>query len=211
MGTCMGKQPQLIHVFSAVSCVAPYRVDTRLDCLKLFHSHTHTPERQAQNTSFRLPPSFATFASSMDAPEPADTPFAAVQAQTSKYGKIYQSYLDQSTPYTQYRWIGTGVLFIMFALRILLAQGWYIVAYSLGIYLLNLFLAFLQPKFDPSNEAIDNDMEDGSAGGLPTKQDEEFRPFIRRLPEFKFWYASTRAITIGFVCTWFSIFDIPVF
>merc|ERR1711939_882520 len=181
--TCISKQPQLIHVFSAVSYVAPYRVDTRLDCLKLFHSHTHTPERQAQNTSFRLPSSFATFASSMDAPEPADTPFAAVQAQTSKYGKIYQSYLDQSTPYTQYRWIGTGVLFIMFALRILLAQGWYIVAYSLGIYLLNLFLAFISPKFDPSNEAIDNDMEDGSAGGLPTKQDEEFRPFIRRLPE----------------------------
>jgi len=85
------------------------------------------------------------------------------------------------------------------------------VAYSLGIYLLNLFLAFLQPKFDPSNEAIDNDMEDGSAGGLPTKQDEEFRPFIRRLPEFKFWYSATRAISIGFLCTWFSIFDVPVF
>ncbi len=54
-------------------------------------------------------------------------------------------------------------------------------------------------------------MEDGSAGGLPTKQDEEFRPFIRRLPEFKFWYSATRAIAIGFVCTWFSIFDVPVF
>lgn len=85
------------------------------------------------------------------------------------------------------------------------------VAYSLGIYLLNLFLAFLQPKFDPSNEAMDNDMEDGAVGGLPTKQDEEFRPFIRRLPEFKFWHSATRAITIGFVCTWFSIFDVPVF
>ena len=54
-------------------------------------------------------------------------------------------------------------------------------------------------------------MEDGSAGGLPTKQDEEFRPFIRRLPEFKFWYSATRAITIGFVCTWFKVFDVPVF
>jgi hypothetical protein len=85
------------------------------------------------------------------------------------------------------------------------------VAYSLGIYLLNLFLAFLQPKFDPSNEAIDNDMEDGAAGGLPTKQDEEFRPFIRRLPEFKFWHSATRAIAIGFVCSWFSIFNVPVF
>jgi Rer1 family len=88
---------------------------------------------------------------------------------------------------------------------------WLTVAYSLGIYLLNLFLAFLQPKFDPSNEIIDNEMEDGTAGGLPTKQDEEFRPFIRRLPEFKFWYSATRAIVIGFVCTFFSIFDVPVF
>ena len=85
------------------------------------------------------------------------------------------------------------------------------VAYSLGIYLLNLFLAFLQPKFDPSNEAIDNEMEDGEAGGLPTKQGDEFKPFIRRLPEFKFWHSATRAITISFVCTWFSIFDVPVF
>lgn len=86
-----------------------------------------------------------------------------------------------------------------------------IVAYALGIYLLNLFLAFLQPKFDPSNEAIDNEMEDGSAGSLPTKQDEEFRPFIRRLPEFKFWHSATRAIVIGFFCSWFEIFNVPVF
>lgn len=86
-----------------------------------------------------------------------------------------------------------------------------LVAYALGIYLLNLFLAFLQPKFDPSNEAIDNEMEDGAAGSLPTKQDEEFRPFIRRLPEFKFWHSATRVIVIGFVCSWFEIFNVPVF
>lgn len=92
-----------------------------------------------------------------------------------------------------------------------MAQGWYIVAYALGIYLLNLFLAFLQPKFDPSNEAIDNEMEDGSAGSLPTKQDEEFRPFIRRLPEFKFWHSATRAVVIAFGCSWFEIFNVPVF
>ena len=102
-------------------------------------------------------------------------------------------------------------LFLLFSSYKGVANHGFVVAYSLGIYLLNLFLAFLQPKFDPSNEAIDNDMEDGSAGGLPTKQDEEFRPFIRRLPEFKFWYSATRAISIGFVCTWFSIFDVPVF
>ena len=84
-------------------------------------------------------------------------------------------------------------------------------AYALGIYLLNLFLAFLQPKFDPSNEAMDNEMEDGSVGTLPTKQDEEFKPFVRRLPEFKFWYWATRAVVISFACSWFEIFNVPVF
>ena len=54
-------------------------------------------------------------------------------------------------------------------------------------------------------------MEDGGAGGLPTKETQEFRPFVRRLPEFKFWLAATRAIAIGFLCSWFIVFDIPVF
>ncbi|KAI0902322.1 retrieval of early ER protein Rer1 [Annulohypoxylon nitens] len=143
--------------------------------------------------------------------EAEQTPFAAVTAQTSKLQRQYQSLLDQSTPFVLYRWVGTGVFLGIFFLRVLLAQGWYIVAYALGIYLLNLFLAFLQPKFDPSNDMLDNEMEDGSAGGLPTKQDEEFRPFIRRLPEFKFWHEATRAIAIGFVCSWFEIFNVPVF
>ena len=84
----------------------------------------------------------------MDAPEP-DTPFAAVSAQTSKYQQVrwqsnhgvsvvadncavltfeqmYQAYLDKSTPFITYRWVGTGVLFLLFAMRIVFAQGWYI-------------------------------------------------------------------------------------
>lgn len=147
----------------------------------------------------------------MNSPEPEQTPFAAVTAQTSRLQRQYQAWLDFSTPHAAYRWLGTLSLLLIFFIRILFAQGWYIVAYSLGIYLLNLFLAFLQPKFDPSNEFEDNEMEGGAAGSLPTNKDEEFRPFIRRLPEFNFWYSATRAISIGFTCTWFSIFDIPVF
>ncbi|KAL2886192.1 Protein RER1 [Ceratocystis lukuohia] len=147
----------------------------------------------------------------MDIPEPDKTPFEAVTSQTSRIQRRVQVLLDQSTPYVLYRWIGTGVLLLIFGLRILIAQGWYIVAYALGIYLLNLFLAFLSPKFDPSNDAIDSEMEDGSVGTLPTRADEEFRPFIRRLPEFKFWLWATRAIGISFLCSWSEFFNIPVF
>lgn len=38
----------------------------------------------------------------------------------------YQAYLDASTPYATYRWVGSAVLLLMFFLRIVLAQGWYI-------------------------------------------------------------------------------------
>lgn len=62
----------------------------------------------------------------MDAPEPDQTPFASMSAQTSKLQRQYQALLDQSTPFVTYRWIGTAVLLLLFFARILYAQGWYI-------------------------------------------------------------------------------------
>jgi Rer1 family len=62
-----------------------------------------------------------------------------------------------------------------------------------AIYLLNLLLAFLQPRFDPSLEAdlTADEIEEGGTDEyvLPSQQpkDDEFRPFIRRLPEWNFW------------------------
>jgi hypothetical protein len=38
-----------------------------------------------------------------------------------------------------------------------------------------------------------------------------YRPFARRLPEFKFWMACLRAVWTGFIMTFFEMFDIPVF
>ena len=91
------------------------------------------------------------------------------------------------TPHATERWAFTGVVLLIYFIRVLYAQGWYIVTYALGIYLLNLFLAFLQPKFDPSLE-MDMGADAAEEGPtLPMRSDEEFRPFVRRLPEFKFW------------------------
>ena len=42
----------------------------------------------------------------------------------------YQAYLDKSTPYTTYRWVGTAALLLIFLIRIVIAQGWYIGTYS---------------------------------------------------------------------------------
>lgn len=150
--------------------------------------------------------------------EEAQSKLNEATARITHYRRLYQTYVDRTVPHKVHRWAGLGCLLAVFLLRIVIAQGWYIVCYSLGIYLLNLFLAFLTPKFDPSLEQDqrDQDMEEGtatSAGeGLTStgESEDEFRPFIRRLPEFKFWYNATRATAIAFVCSWFKFLDIPV-
>lgn len=46
--------------------------------------------------------------------------------------QAYQAYLDKSTPYVPYRWIGTLALLLLFFVRIFVAQGWYIGIYDLS-------------------------------------------------------------------------------
>ncbi|KAI4295515.1 hypothetical protein L6164_035555 [Bauhinia variegata] len=118
--------------------------------------------------------------------------------------RLFQHYLDKTTPHTTYRWIGTLVLASIYAFRVFYVQGFYIVSYGLGIYLLNLVIGFLSPLVDPELEPSDEPL-------LPTKGSDEFKPFIRRLPEFKFWYSFTKAFCVAFVMTFFSVFDVPVF
>lgn len=119
---------------------------------------------------------------------------------------LYQFYLDQSTPHSTWRWIAfaTSILFVL--LRVVVSQGWYAVCYSLGIYLLNRFIAFLTPKFDVSLQQ--SEQNDELEAGEVT---EEFRPFVRRLPEFKFWYSSMKASMLSLFLMIFPIFDIPVY
>ncbi|XP_031099747.1 protein RER1B-like [Ipomoea triloba] len=129
---------------------------------------------------------------------------AALNQQSHEISKLFQHYLDKTTPHALYRWIGTSIFASLFALRVYSIQGFYMVTYFLGIYILNLLIGFLTPLVDPSQETSDGPV-------LPTKGSDEFKPFIRRLPEFKFWYAVTRAFCMAFVTTFFSAFDVPVF
>ncbi|CAF2403649.1 unnamed protein product [Rotaria sp. Silwood2] len=120
-----------------------------------------------------------------------------------------QYYLDRITPFAIFRWLFNLFLLIIFFLRIILVQGFYIIAYGLGIFLLNQLILFLTPKLDPS--PVNNIDEDDNIPNLPTKSTDEFRPFIRRLPEFKFWYITFKALIISLILTLFSMFDVPVF
>uniref|UniRef100_A0A7S1PEA5 Protein RER1 n=1 Tax=Percolomonas cosmopolitus TaxID=63605 RepID=A0A7S1PEA5_9EUKA len=116
----------------------------------------------------------------------------------------YQSFLDKLNGKRTGRWLFTLVLTFIFFFRVFYFQGWYIITYSLGIYVLNLFILYLTPNVDPD--------EDQNAMAASSATDSgSFRVFVRRLPEFKFWYYLTRALLISTLLTLFRIFDIPVF
>ncbi|PPS08379.1 hypothetical protein GOBAR_AA12276 [Gossypium barbadense] len=130
------------------------------------------------------------------------SPAAVISRWTFEVSRRYQHLLDKTVPHVLNRWIGCLAVVLIYAVRVYFVQGFYIVTYGLGIYLLNLLMGFLSPQVDP-------EMEDGPS--LPVSGSDEFRPFVRRLPEFKFWYSITKAFCIAFVMTFFSVFDVPVF
>jgi hypothetical protein len=114
----------------------------------------------------------------------------------------FQRLLDLSAPQIAARYVALGVALGIYALRVYLISGFYIISYALGIFLLNLFIGFLSPQEDP-------DAAEGFA--LPNAAGDEFKPFVRRLPEFKFWYSSLKAVCISFLCTFLPFLDVPVF
>ncbi|VFQ62407.1 unnamed protein product [Cuscuta campestris] len=113
----------------------------------------------------------------------------------------FQYYLDRSVPYTAERWMGTLAAASVYVLRVYCVRGFHIISYGVGTYLLNLLIGFLSPKYDPELEALDGH----------TRDSDEYKPFVRRLPEFLLWYATTKAFVVAFFMTFCSVFDVPVF
>ncbi|OII71592.1 RER1 protein [Cryptosporidium andersoni] len=133
----------------------------------------------------------------MQSEESSDTTFTAA----NPYSRIWTSYIEKTTVYPKSRWFVLLGMLILYGMRVYHYQGFYIVTYGLSIYILNLLIGFLSPQIDPEEEGM----------VLPVHDSQEFRPFQRRLPEFKFWLSATRATIISFIMTFFDVFDLPVF
>lgn len=122
--------------------------------------------------------------------------------------KKYQYYLDRTAPQKMWRWVGFIILLVLFFIRIFIIQSHFLVTYVLSIYLLHGFIGFCTPQEETIPDPFDNIDDDVY---IPQPIDDEFRPFMRRLPEFDFWYLSVRLVSLVFFLTFFEIFDIPVF
>ncbi|KAI8542114.1 hypothetical protein RHMOL_Rhmol08G0113900 [Rhododendron molle] len=120
----------------------------------------------------------------------SNSPAAAASRWTHAASRRFQHLLDKSTPFVLHRWLAFAAVAIVYAVRVYFVEGFYIVSYALGIYVLNLLIAFLSPQVDPEFHDLSDDPS------LPTRGSDEFRPFVRRLPEFKFCLVVWKRISV---------------
>ncbi|KAL0248081.1 hypothetical protein GEMRC1_003318 [Eukaryota sp. GEM-RC1] len=112
--------------------------------------------------------------------------------------------IDQTAPFVKIRWLVFVFFLLLFSTRVVVKDGFYIIAYACGIFLLLTLVTFLTPKSGLPSE---------TNAELPIHQtdDDEFRPFIRKLPEFKAWKHSMAATLLSLFATFIPFFDVPVY
>jgi hypothetical protein len=80
--------------------------------------------------------------------------YGAIVAMTRD--QVWQRYnrsLDWLTPHTLARWLGLLLFLALYLLRVWMLQGFYIVTYALGIFLLNNLIGFVTPQVRAVEEA----------------------------------------------------------
>ena len=123
-----------------------------------------------------------------------------------KISLYYNIIKDKTIIYLLERWIFTFVLILIYVIRIIITKGYACLTYCIGIHLLNSFIGFISPLEDPEEYGLNND-----DSYLPQKNDEEFRPFQRKIKEYTFWSQITITLFVAIIMTYFQAFEIPAF
>ena len=113
---------------------------------------------------------------------------------------------DKIIIYQLERWLIVMILALIYIIRIILTGGYYCLTYCIGIHILNSFIGFISPLEDPEEYDLNN--EDSF---LPQKNNEEFKPFQRKIKEYTFWSMVCGTLLFSIPMTFFKAFDIPVF
>jgi hypothetical protein len=112
------------------------------------------------------------------------------------------SLILRTKPYVLYRWLVWVTFALIFVFRIFFQHKFYTIGYVSGLYIVNCVIMFLSPKLDPDLYGKDV---------LPTAGDGDYRPFVRKLPEFVFWRRLATCLLLAYVAGLFPFLDPPVY
>ena len=118
----------------------------------------------------------------------------------------YNSIKDKIIIYKAERWGVVALLAVLYFIRMFRTKGYYALTYCIGIHFLNSFIGFISPLDDPEEEQLNN-----GDSYLPQKNNEEFRPFQRKVKEYSFWSVMFWTFMMAIPMTFFEAFNIPVF
>ena len=120
---------------------------------------------------------------------------------------LYRSVIkDKIIIYIFERWMVTFILLILYVIRVVLTRGYACLTYCIGIHILNSFIGFISPLEDPEDYDLNSD-----DSFLPQKNNEEFKPFQRKVKEYTFWSRVSWTFAISIILTFFKGVDITVF
>ena len=112
---------------------------------------------------------------------------------------------DKIIIYRAERWGVVAILVLIYFIRVFRLKGYYALTYCIGIHFLNSFIGFISPLDDPEEDL------GGDNSYLPQRNNEEFRPFQRKVKEFSFWNVMFWTFLVAIFFTFFDVFNIPVF
>lgn len=137
------------------------------------------------------------------------TPSSNIQP-TNTILAVFQYYnviCDKIQIYPRERWSFIAILVFLYIIRLIFTRGYHALTYCIGIHILNSFIGFISPLKDPEEAEIEGDID----SFLPQRNSDDFKPFQRKLKEFKFWVIIFYTFLIGIILTFFEAFNIPVF
>jgi hypothetical protein len=121
---------------------------------------------------------------------------------------LNQLMTDKLSPLQTPRWGFTGTLVLLYIYRIIMIRTHAVVTYCAAVYLLHAFILFATPKDQNIPDPFEATNEDEYN---PSNIDNDFKPYVRRLPEYSFWIFTTQIVSAAFALTLFDFTDIQVF
>ena len=123
-----------------------------------------------------------------------------------KFDIYYNLIKDKIIIYNIERWLLALALALIYVIRVLITKGYYCLTYCICIHILNAFIGFISPLEDPEEFELNN-----NDSYLPQKNNEEFKPFQRKVKEYTFWSIVFCTFLFSIPLTFIRAFNIPVF
>ena len=129
------------------------------------------------------------------------------------FKNLFTRKLDKYILKKKERWAFFGFLIFLLFLRVFQTSGYYAILYILGFYYLNNVILFVTPSGLPTiqEEEENEDLYDIPDTIILDKNEDASKPVIRKIGEYNLWKKMVFSTLVAIFCTFFELFNFPVF